>query len=285
VTVLALRRGDISFEHVRAIETATRSIEIDADDEALLLHEARRHDAKRFSGVAANWRYRTDAAQCLDDAEAAYRARTFGIHARSDGIGVLTGPLDPEGTATVATAVDALAAPTPGDTRTAAQRRADALVELCRRALDGDVGLPVTGGERPHLDVLVPLETLESRTGADAASLDWSGPIPGETARRLACDASLSRVITDGASQPLDVGRRTRTVPAAIRRAVIVRDRTCVEPGCDCPAAWCDVHHVVHWIGGGVTRIDNLELRCRRHHREQREGAARRAPPLPTLAA
>jgi hypothetical protein len=284
-TVLALRRGDISFEHVRAIETATRHIEIDADDEALLLHEARRHDGKRFAEVAANWRHRTDAARCLDDAEAAYRARTFGIHARSDGIGVLTGQLDPEGTATVATAVDALAAPTPGDTRTAAQRRADALVELCRRALDGEAALPTGRGERPHLTITMTLESLEARAGVDAAMLDWSGPIPGATARRLACDASVCRIITDGESQPLDVGRRTRPVPPAIRRAVVVRDRHCVEPGCDAPAEWCDVHHIVHWIDGGATRLDNLELRCRRHHREQHEGAVRRAPPPPTLAA
>ena len=209
----------MSFEHARLIEAATRGLEIDADDEALLLAEARGHDAKRFAAIAAHWRHREDAARCLDDAQATYEARSFTIRqADHIGMGTLSGQLDAEGTATVATAVDALAAPTPGDRRSAAQRRADALVELCRRALDGEFGLPGNGGERPHLNVDVPLATLEARTGVDAATLDWAGPIPGETARRLACDAAVCRVITGGASQPLDVGRRTRTVPGAIRR-------------------------------------------------------------------
>ena len=283
-TQTALRAGDVSFEHARLIEAATRGLEIDADDEALLLAEARGHDAKRFAAIAAHWRHREDAARCLDDAQATYEARSFTIRqADHIGMGTLSGQLDAEGTATVATAVDALAAPTPGDRRSAAQRRADALVELCRRALDGEFGLPGNGGERPHLNVDVPLATLEARTGVDAATLDWAGPIPGETARRLACDAAVCRVITGGASQPLDVGRRTRTVPGAIRRAVVARDHHCVEAGCDAPAEWCDVHHVVHWIDGGETKLENLELRCRRHHRTVHEGAGRRAPPGATV--
>ena len=280
-TFAALHTGEVSFEHVRTIEAATRGVDIDADDEALLLEEARHHDTNKFAGVAANWRHRTDASRYLDDADAAYQRRGLTIRrAALDRAGTLTGTLDAEGIATVSSAVDALAAPRPGDDRTPAQRRADALVELCRRALDGETAsLPAVGGERPHLTVTMTLEQLEARAGVDAAMLDWSGPIPGETARRLACDASVCRIITDGASQPLDVGRRTRTASPAIRRAVVVRDRRCVEPGCDAPAEWCDVHHVVHWIDGGETALDNLELRCPRHHRDVHEGASLRAPP------
>jgi hypothetical protein len=158
--------------------------------------------------------------------------------------------------------------------RRPSQRRADALVELCRQVLDrGDA--PVKGGVRPNLNVTIDLETLERRAGAKAAELDWSGPIPGETARRLACDASVSRIITKGRSEILDVGRSTRVVPAAIRRAVIARDRECVADGCDRPWWWCDVHHKVHWIDGGRTAVEDLELRCRRHHRDVHEGRAR----------
>ena len=175
-TQAALEVGDVSFEHVRLIEAATRGLEVDTDDEALLLDEARGHDAKRFAGIAAHWRHREDAARCLDDAQAAYEARSFTIRqADHIGMGTLSGQLDAEGTATVATAVDALAAPVPGDARTAAQRRADALVELCRRALDGEAGLPGNGGERPHLNVDVPLATLEARTGVDAATSTGQG--------------------------------------------------------------------------------------------------------------
>jgi predicted restriction endonuclease len=67
-------------------------------------------------------------------------------------------------------------------------------------------------------------------------------------------------------SEPLDVGRRTPVVSAAIRRAVILRDRHCRFPGCDRPQTWCDAHHIEHWADGGPTTLTNLLLLCRRHH-------------------
>jgi hypothetical protein len=142
---------------------------------------------------------------------------------------------------------------------------------MARQALDrGDP--PMAGTQRPHLNVLASLETLKALAGANAAELDWGGAISGEAARRLACDCGVSRIITDGKSQPLDVGRRTRTPTAALRRAVIARDRHCVVPGCDRPPGWCEIHHRRHWIDGGHTRVDNLELRCHFHHRDEHEG-------------
>jgi hypothetical protein len=91
-------------------------------------------------------------------------------------------------------------------------------------------------------------------------------------ARRLACDAKVSRVITEGASRPLDVGRSTKVVPPALRRALTVRDRGCRFPGCGRPPSWCDAHHVVHWADGGDTALDNLVLLCRPHHRAIHRG-------------
>ncbi len=102
--------------------------------------------------------------------------------------------------------------------------------------------------------------------GSGSATLDRTGPVPVEVARRLGCDASVTRVVMAGASQPLDVGRRTPVVSPAIRRAVIVRDRGCRFPGCDRPHTWCDAHHVVHWADGGSTSVANLALLCRHHH-------------------
>jgi hypothetical protein len=212
----------------------------------------------------------------LADANSAYESRRLHL-SETIGGGVLDGRADAEGFATIATAVHALSAPVPGDTRTPAQRRFDALVQICRGTLDAGT-LPMCGGEKPHLAVQVMLETLEGRTGTRAADLDWGGPIPGETARRLACDAGITRIITDGASQVLDVGRTTRTIPAAIRRAVVARHPTCTEDGCDVPAAWCDLHHIIHWINGGPTSVENLEPRCGRHHRDDHEGFERRRP-------
>lgn len=132
--------------------------------------------------------------------------------------------------------------------------------------------LPETGGERPHITVTVDLATLEARVPARAAEVEWIGPICGEVARRLACDAGVTRVITDGPSEILDVGRRTRTVLPAVRRAVVVRDGGSVFPGCDRPPPWCDAHHIVHWADGGPTSLVNLALICRQHHRRLHEG-------------
>jgi Domain of unknown function (DUF222)/HNH endonuclease len=121
-------------------------------------------------------------------------------------------------------------------------------------------------GERPHVTVTVDLETLSGKPGG-VSELDHVGPIHPETARRLACDASVSRIITRGRSEPLDVGRRSPVVPASLRRAVVARDGYCRFPGCDRPHSWCDAHHVVHWADGGATRLSNLLLLCRPHHR------------------
>ena len=97
--------------------------------------------------------------------------------------------------------------------------------------------------------------------------------ISPETARRIACDAGVSRVLTKGDSEILDVGRTTRSVPAALRRALALRDKGCTHPGCTRPHHWCDAHHIVHWADGGETSLANLVLLCRRHHRMAHEGA------------
>ncbi|MBI2238934.1 MAG: DUF222 domain-containing protein, partial [Actinobacteria bacterium] len=117
-----------------------------------------------------------------------------------------------------------------------------------------------------HVTVILDLESLEGRVGAPC-EFDDAGPISPETARRWACDSSVARVITRGRSEPLDAGRRTPVVPAALRRAVVVRDGGCRFPGCDRPHGWCDAHHVRHWADGGETALPNLILLCRPHHR------------------
>ena len=91
-----------------------------------------------------------------------------------------------------------------------------------------------------------------------------------EAARRLACDASLVALRHGANGEVLDVGRRTRAVPTALRRALQNRDRSqCQFPGCD--SRHCDAHHVVHWADGGETRLQNLVLCCRFHHRAVHE--------------
>jgi hypothetical protein len=150
------------------------------------------------------------------------------------------------------------------DARSPAQRRADALGEVCRQWLD-HLDRPSVAGERPHVTVTVDLQALHGQEGP--SEFDHTGPILPEIARRLACDASVERVVFGPKSEPLDVGRRTPIVPAPMRRAVVARDRGCRFPGCDLPHTWCDAHHIVHWADGGTTAVSNLILMCRRHHR------------------
>lgn len=161
-------------------------------------------------------------------------------------------------------ALDALMPPpAESDGRTTTQRRADALGDLARSFLDG-AAPPAVGGERPHLNVHVDFESLFGRGWLhetdDGAVLDPT------LIDQISCDASVCRIVFGPSSEVLDVGRKTRVVPAGVRRAVVARDRHCVAPGCRRSARWCDVHHKVPWSEGGATEIDNLCLLCRYHH-------------------
>jgi 5-methylcytosine-specific restriction protein A len=166
----------------------------------------------------------------------------------------------------IAAVIDAKAKPLTGDDdRSAGQRQAEALADVCGYVLDhGDV--PESGGYRPHVNVLVRLEDLENR--ARAACLDFGGTLSPESLRMLCCDAAVVPIVTDGAGQPLDVGRATRTIPDGLRRAVAARDRGCAHPGCDRPPSWCECHHIVPWECGGETKLSNLAMLCRVHHRQ-----------------
>jgi uncharacterized protein DUF222 len=194
--------------------------------------------------------------------------RSLHFHDRDGGY-ELAGWLDREAAEILRSALSPLAAPRPTtdteiDLRTAAQRDADALVELAQRALsDGE--LPTEGGERPQVVVTVSLPVLQGRIGS--ASLALGGPINADVARRLACEASVIPVVLGSRGEPLDVGRASRTVPAAIRRAVILRDGGCAFPGCSVPARWCDIHHIIHWVDNGLTSLENCVALCGRHHR------------------
>src|SRR4051794_7484149 len=91
-------------------------------------------------------------------------------------------------------------------------------------------------------------------------------PLSAATARRLACDATIIPLVLGANSEPLDIGRATRLIPPAIRRALIARDRGCAFPGCRRPPRWCDAHHIKYWADGGETCLENLVLLCGHHH-------------------
>ena len=190
--------------------------------------------------------------------------------------------------------------PAPLPEPTPEQRRADALGLLAERALaagfggrggaeEGEGGEGGEGGEDDGAGPAVPVSG--SRAGryqvvlhVEAATLSRSGEpgrseledgtrVSAETSRRVACDASVVEVRHAPDGSVLDVGRRRRTIPPAIRRALEARDRGCRFPGCG--SRFTDAHHVVHWAEGGGTKLGNLILACRVHHRLLHEGGWR----------
>jgi hypothetical protein len=154
------------------------------------------------------------------------------------------------------------------------ERRAKALAAIARFFLDHHQETPATRIGRPHVLVVVDLEVLEGRAGV--GMLGSGGVVRGEDARRLAMDANVTRIITRGRSEPLDVGFTTRSVPPALAKAVIFRDRHCRFEHCAAPPWACDVHHRRPWAQGGPTSLDNLGLLCWFHHEHvHRNGADR----------
>jgi hypothetical protein len=282
-TAAAFAAGEISAAHARVItramtpgrlaKAAEAGIDLAETDQifAALARATAPHETAR--GVAA-WVAGVDPDGSLDDA--ADTRRRFSMASGMDGRWHLRGDLDAVGGEYLRTALAALmnGDRPAGDPRSHAERQADALIALARGALDGG-SLPDVRGERPHVRVTIDWFALCAERGAPGVaggSLGWAGPINPETARRLACDAAVARVITGPDGLPLDVGRAQRTSTAAIRRALEVRDGHCVFAGCDMPPEWCDVHHVVHWAHGGPTSCDNGALLCERHHTSCHEG-------------
>ncbi|MGY1699251.1 DUF222 domain-containing protein [Geodermatophilus sp. SYSU D00766] len=159
-----------------------------------------------------------------------------------------------------------------GDERTRAQRQGDALVQLADTALASG-SLPVLRTVKPHVAVRVDLDDLaDPATGPGAGTMGFGAVISAARARWLACDGAISRVVFGPDGVPLDLGRSQRLVSRQLRRAVELRDGGCVFTGCDAPSHWADVHHLVHWIDGGETSLDNSALLCERHHTQVHHG-------------
>ena len=133
----------------------------------------------------------------------------------------------------------------------------------------------VAGPVRPAARAAARRQSACPGPAGGGSVLDEAGGIhvSAETARRLACDAATVTMHHGPAGEVLDVGRRTRTISPALRRALAARDGHCRFPGCQARRA--DAHHVEHWAHGGATALDNLVLLCRRHHRAVHEGGFR----------
>ncbi|TXS95562.1 DUF222 domain-containing protein [Parahaliea maris] len=161
--------------------------------------------------------------------------------------------------------------------------RADALVKITEHFLATSAGgtspQALKGAERCQIILHIDIDTLQKSGsththGPHCCEFEHKQWLSPDTTRRLSCDASLVTVLENNNGEVLNIGRRARTVPPAIRRALALRDKTCRVPGC-CESRYVDAHHIQHWADGGETSLNNLVTLCRYHHRLLHQGGFR----------
>jgi hypothetical protein len=271
----AVKEGTIGFAHL-ALMARTASALAESGAQALaeepLLRKARELNVGRFRNFCHHARHAADPEGYAAEQAQGVEARELCLSGDASGMVWVRGLLDAEGGAALRTALEPLARREgKGDDRCRARRLADALVDLSMHALDSGV-IPQHAGQRTHLQVTSPLETLLGLRGAPAAEMEFSLPISSKAVERLACDCSVTRILLGSDSAVIDVGRARRVVSGPTRKALNARDRHCCWPDCDRPVTWSTPHHLVHWIRGGDTDLPNLALLCYRHHWMVHEG-------------
>jgi uncharacterized protein DUF222/HNH endonuclease len=258
----AFERGELSYAKVRALTRVA-----DGESEGELLGLARALTAAQLERAIRVYRRVT-----TQEANALQANAHLVTRWDEDGALVINGRLAPEDGAVFLQALertrDGLSEQVPNDRCGSAEPRrrrptsAEALVALAGASLAA--GDDRSGGERYQLVVHVDADTLSSDEDGCCALEDGPALAP-ETTRRLACDASVV-AISERNGKPTRLGRKTRTIAPALRRALVARDRGCRFPGCE-NHRFVDGHHIQHWARGGETKLDNLVLLCRRHHR------------------
>jgi hypothetical protein len=256
----AVSTGEIGFAHLIVMARTADAVP-GRFDESKLLAEARENSPGKLHHIAEHYRHSADAKGYAAEQAEQVENRRLSLNRWEDGSYLISGVLDAVGGAALRTALEPLARKSSkDDDRNRERRLADALVEFVERA------------QPAQLQVTTSLETLLGLTGAPAAEMDYSLPISAKTVERRACECSVTRILLGAESQVIDVGRSKRVVSGPGRKALEARDGHCRWPGCDRPAKWSAAHHVVHWIHGGTTDLDNLILLCHRHHWMVHEG-------------
>ena len=263
----ALQKGEVSYSKVRAMTRIATP-----ENESYVLELARLMTAQQLETACRQYRtvqrHGADVTP-KDDLERRYVSRRD----TADGMVCIQAMLHPDEAAVVWAALESHAKracearPVPAETRRPARAfdRADALVAIADAYVRGD---------RPDRSPVELVVTVDAQTLAAAAAPDATAVgsfrdgtcVSAETTRRLACDAGVVKVAVDGDGKTLSVGRKTRTLPARLKRALLKRDQTCRFPGCT-NRVFLEGHHCHHWADGGETEIDNLCSLCAYHHR------------------
>jgi hypothetical protein len=253
---VALSRGQLSYSKVRALtRVATPATE------AALLDMARSSTASQLERICRGYRraMRNAANERTED-EPYYR--WVRERETEEGLVRFDVQLRPDEAAMVRRALEAAMRRAPdvsAETRPVSLRRADALVAIAEQYLAGGAT-----ASAPPIEVVVHVDATTLAEPDALGTLDDGTALAPATAGRLLCDASVVEVVEDSRGNVLDAGRRRRTIPTCLRRALRLRDRGCRFPGCT--NRHVDGHHVVPWAHGGATTLENLCSLCRRHH-------------------
>ncbi len=249
-----------------------------ANHEAVFADIATYLSVKDLKRAVSHWEQQVNYDQALRDVQHLETQRSLYHSQTFDGLWATKATFTPEGGHTIGQAINAITNPTnldAGELRSPAQRRADALVDICSFYLTHNTNVVTTAGEKPHVTVTVDYETLKGHV--ERLPEIEGTPVTPQTIRRITCDAGIIPMLLGTDNEPLDVGRKTRTIPSALRRALAQRDKGCTWSGCSAPVSWCDAHHITHWADGGDTSLNNTRLLCRKHHTATHK--TKRSPP------
>jgi hypothetical protein len=265
-----LARGELSYSKVRAMTRIA-----DAGNEDYLLMIARHGTAHHVEKLVS--KYRTARrAQDAAVADEQYRERELNHYYDHDGCLVIKARIPAEQGALIVKALemamendfiagddsdDDSSDPRPEKSQPVAARRADALANIAETYMNNDES---SGSTADRYQVVV-------HVTAETSQLEGGPHVTAETSRRICCDSTIIKLTEDDDGEPLSIGRRSRSIPAAIRRALRIRDGGCRFPGCT-HTRFVDGHHIVHWADGGETSLENLILLCRHHHHLVHEG-------------
>ena len=267
----AMEAGRISYAKVRAMTRVA-----DETNEDYFLNIALHGTANHVEKLVRSYRRAKDSQELTREA-IQQRDQSLWSYTDTDGSLLIRGRVPAEVGALFRKALEAaedalprkdVSAETFSDDRRRS-RRVEALALMAESFLASGPQ-ELSGGDRQQIVLHVDAQTLK-HDHAGRCELEEGPSVAAETARRLACDASLVAIIENEQGEPLNVGRKTRTIPPAIRRALNSRDRGCRFPGCTF-VRYVDGHHVKHWAHGGETKLGNLVTLCRFHHRLVHEG-------------
>jgi len=274
----ALARGELSYSKVRALTRVATP-----ETQGRLLAIGRAGATFHVERIVRSWR-RVDRLVEAREAKMRHAARRLHIHQDIDGTFVVHGRLEPEVGALVLKALTAARArlyqwrpaseitDKAHELPTMPQQQADALGLIAETALHHELD-PGAPGERYQVVLHVHAPVLDDPDQPGQSVVEDGAHVSAETSQRLTCDANRIVMGHDADGRAVEIGARTRTIPAALRRALRHRDRHCRFPGCHVSIG--QGHHIQHWAHGAPTTLSNLVILCRRHHRSVHEDGYR----------